>query len=948
MWATSGGPPRRSRSAAMPSGRMSSRASQRSSPVGGTSHSSVSNGPDRAVRVEPRVELHRGERHVAVARGPPSVATSVSVDACEPPSVRYQYAAPLSVQYETLAPTVSMRRGSRCRARAVAEDRRPPVEALARVGTGDDRELGAKPVGTDSRSPCQPQRTPSVDRCRVRRHRDDLLVELVQRREHQRARLGDHHQRLHDRRTERPAHPVLHVRSRGGRQRELHVLVPERRRRPRARRPRHGERPERGPGDRRVFERARRQVESSIPTGARSEKTRIGSVLVRAHRGVQACGARARSGRTRPAPSHAVAAQSPRSSTPLIAAPAAEVHRSPRTLQHARAEPVPVPGVGDPHTVGPHRRGQAACGHVVDLPAHRLGHRCSLACVPGDRRAGPRTTRRCPPLRWPMTPAPSPERFDRPTVRRLDGATDEDPRDGRHRLHRWAARAAAGRAGPRGAVPHPSTRAARRGAVGRARARSCGATPSTGRRLDAAMDGHRRRLLPGPLDRHRRRRSQASDRRAAEQHRRRPRRRPASAASSTWAGSCPQGQVASPHLASRAEVGQIFLDGAGPRGRAAGRGDHRQRVGLVRDAALPDRAAAGDGHARSGCSSRVQPIAVRDVLALPRRRRSTWTRRPNRRFDIAGPDVLTYREMMQRYAAVAGLTHAGHHPGAGAVAVAVEPVGQRRDAGARRRIAQPLIESLRNDAVAREHDIEALMPGRPRAGSTRRCDLALDRIADAEVVTRWSGAEWPGAPSDPMPTDPDWSGGTVYRDERSTAVDADRRAICGGPSRASAATAAGTRSRWPGRCAACWTGWSAASGCGGAGATPTRCSSATPSTSGGSRRSSATDCCACGPRCGCPARPGSSSRSPPSTARPGGSDDGPTDRGPVGTGRPGRSCTSVRCSSRVGCSGRLYWLSISPFHGIVFGSMIANLAPRPPAGTAPVRAPRHLTEGIGR
>ena len=52
--------------------------------------------------------------------------------------------------------------------------------------------------------------------------------------------------------------------------------------------------------------------------------------------------------------------------------------------------------------------------------------------------------------------------------------------------------------------------------------------------------------------------------------------------------------------------------------------------------------------------NRIQPIAVRDVLRylvgcadLPAE--------VNRTFDIGGPDVLTYREMMQRYARVAGL-----------------------------------------------------------------------------------------------------------------------------------------------------------------------------------------------------------------------------------------------------------------------------------------------------
>ena len=53
-------------------------------------------------------------------------------------------------------------------------------------------------------------------------------------------------------------------------------------------------------------------------------------------------------------------------------------------------------------------------------------------------------------------------------------------------------------------------------------------------------------------------------------------------------------------------------------------------------------------------NTRIQPIAVRDVLRylvaaadLPSQ--------VTRSFDIGGPDVLTYAQMMQRYAAVAGL-----------------------------------------------------------------------------------------------------------------------------------------------------------------------------------------------------------------------------------------------------------------------------------------------------
>ena len=59
--------------------------------------------------------------------------------------------------------------------------------------------------------------------------------------------------------------------------------------------------------------------------------------------------------------------------------------------------------------------------------------------------------------------------------------------------------------------------------------------------------------------------------------------------------------------------------------------------------------------------SRIQPIAVRDVLRylvgcadLPDD--------VNRRFDIGGPDVLTYLEMMQGYATVAGLPRGASCP----------------------------------------------------------------------------------------------------------------------------------------------------------------------------------------------------------------------------------------------------------------------------------------------
>jgi hypothetical protein len=44
--------------------------------------------------------------------------------------------------------------------------------------------------------------------------------------------------------------------------------------------------------------------------------------------------------------------------------------------------------------------------------------------------------------------------------------------------------------------------------------------------------------------------------------------------------------------------------------------------------------------------------------------------------------------------------------------------------------------------------------------------MALSKIKDARVETRWSNASLPGSPSEPLPTDPNWAGGTLYKDVR--------------------------------------------------------------------------------------------------------------------------------------------------------------------------------------
>jgi uncharacterized protein YbjT (DUF2867 family) len=169
--------------------------------------------------------------------------------------------------------------------------------------------------------------------------------------------------------------------------------------------------------------------------------------------------------------------------------------------------------------------------------------------------------------------------------------------------------------------------------------------------------------------------------------------------------------------------------------------------------------------------NRIQPIAVRDVLRYLVGVRGAAGRGQPVSFDIGGPDVLTYRDMMQRYAAVAGLPRRVIMPvnvltprlSAHWVGI-VTPVPHR--------IARPLVASLVHEVVCTEHDIQRYVPDPPegRIGFDRAVGLALQRVKEASVLTRWSSASVPGTPSDPLPSDPEWAGGSLYVDERATAV----------------------------------------------------------------------------------------------------------------------------------------------------------------------------------
>ncbi|HET6875852.1 MAG TPA: SDR family oxidoreductase, partial [Acidimicrobiales bacterium] len=232
----------------------------------------------------------------------------------------------------------------------------------------------------------------------------------------------------------------------------------------------------------------------------------------------------------------------------------------------------------------------------------------------------------------------------------------------------------------------------------------------------------------------------------------------------------------SPHLRSRAEVGRILRDSGVPTVelRAAvilGSGSASFEMLRYLTERLPMMVTP------RWVENRVQPIAVRDVLRYLVRAADVPAD-VNRTFDIAGPDVLTYREMMARYATVAGLSRRLVVP-VPVLSTTLSSLWVGLVTPVPSGIARPLVESLRHEVVAREHDIAAYIPDPPEGlvGFEDAVRLALTRVRNADVVTRWSSAALAGAPSDPLPSDPEWSGGTLYEDEREESVDAPAAAL---------------------------------------------------------------------------------------------------------------------------------------------------------------------------
>ena len=224
-------------------------------------------------------------------------------------------------------------------------------------------------------------------------------------------------------------------------------------------------------------------------------------------------------------------------------------------------------------------------------------------------------------------------------------------------------------------------------------------------------------------------------------------------------------EVMSPHLQARAETGEILRSSGVPTielraGVVIGSGSASFEMLRYLTERLPIMTVP------KWVNVRIQPIAVRDVLRYLVGAASINPTITGA-FDIGGPEIFTYKEMMQQYAEAAGLPRR--------IIIPVPVLTPRLSSGwvglvtpVPYTLAKRLVASLKNEVVTADDSIRALIPD-PDGGLTpfkRAVKLALTKIKDARVETRWSDASIPGTPSEPLPTDPDWAGGTLYRDVR--------------------------------------------------------------------------------------------------------------------------------------------------------------------------------------
>lgn len=164
-----------------------------------------------------------------------------------------------------------------------------------------------------------------------------------------------------------------------------------------------------------------------------------------------------------------------------------------------------------------------------------------------------------------------------------------------------------------------------------------------------------------------------------------------------------------------------------------------------------------------------QPIAIRNVLdylvgCLEHPGTAGET------YDIGGPEVVSYRKLMELYAEEAGLPKRR--------LLAIPFLSTRLSAYWIHLVtpipgpmARALAEGLRNPVTCQDLRIQNILP-QTLMDCRTAMKLALQRVEEDQVKTHWSDAGKIPPVERTYPGDPQWAGGTVFEDDRNMKVQA--------------------------------------------------------------------------------------------------------------------------------------------------------------------------------
>ena len=216
----------------------------------------------------------------------------------------------------------------------------------------------------------------------------------------------------------------------------------------------------------------------------------------------------------------------------------------------------------------------------------------------------------------------------------------------------------------------------------------------------------------------------------------------------------------SAHLASRQEVGRILARGRVPvtELRAAviiGSGSLSFEMTRYLAEVLPVMVTP------RWVGTKCQPIAIGDVLTYLAEVLEV-SEAAGRVIEIGGADVLTYEDMMQRYAKVAGLRRRMIlRVPLLSLGLSARWIGLVTPLSAQ--IGRHLVDSLKHEVVVTDPTVRDLVPLAP-IGYDEAVSLALERTRTEDVPTRWARGSW--QPADPLPSDPAHAYGTILSDKR--------------------------------------------------------------------------------------------------------------------------------------------------------------------------------------